>query len=146
MWYCFWSRYAALVIPIYFQKFRWNTAYMIDYHMYSYVEEMVKKWKNKKWNYKKRNESNIDIRPYLKSVTKARAVPNQPKLELNSMSCLVVKVWVSKSELELKQITARCGSIGLNCQNSSRPFRIFGQIDLYKPYKPLVYLPDIDLC
>ena len=33
-----------------------------------------------------------------------------------------------------------------NCRTGSRWIRIFGQIDLNKSYKPLVYLPDIDLC
>ena len=62
------------------------------------------------------------------------AVPNEPKLELNSMSCLVIKARLSKSKLELKQIHNTC------------QVRIFGQSDLYKSYKPLVYLLDIDLC
>ena len=36
------------------------------------------------------------------------AVPNELKLKLNSMSCLVIKARLSKSELELKQIINTC--------------------------------------
>ena len=44
----------------------------------------------------------------LDSIVPNSAVPNEPKLELNSMSCLVIKARLSKSELEFKQIINTC--------------------------------------